>query len=327
MDGAVMMIDVADFRDRTLDKVQRLLTLLEELGRHPVLRGKLCLHGGTAINVFMLGVPRLSVDIDLSYIGAVSRKHMLVERPTIERGIEEVIAFSGYTASGSNGDHAGRTFHLRYNGDWGADQIKIDLIYLNRSPLLSPLMRPCHLRPTLSVLAFSDEELIGGKVKALYDRVAVRDLYDIANLKTYLDVLVAEQPEAATLCHKVILHYASISKHFPLSLSKRVRDKFVDRKDEIISQLYPMLRGGVRPALESLIATGETFVSEYVLPRDTTEQEYLDRFSRADYQPALLFGDYDDVIASAELSPGVLWKLANLEKMIARKGGGNGIPA
>ena len=54
------------------DEFERLLDLLDEMERHPSLKGKLALHGGTAINLFMLDVPRLSVDIDVSYIGSVS---------------------------------------------------------------------------------------------------------------------------------------------------------------------------------------------------------------------------------------------------------------
>ena len=82
-------VDTNGFQPRTLDKVERLLDLLEEMQRHPDLKGKFAMHGGTAINLFMLNVPRLSVDIDISYIGALSREEMLAERPFIERGIRK----------------------------------------------------------------------------------------------------------------------------------------------------------------------------------------------------------------------------------------------
>ncbi|WP_165218881.1 hypothetical protein [Schaalia sp. ZJ1691] len=49
---------VREFPPRTLDKVKRLLDLLAELGEHPLLKGKFALHGGTAINLFMLDMPR-----------------------------------------------------------------------------------------------------------------------------------------------------------------------------------------------------------------------------------------------------------------------------
>ena len=41
---------LAGFPPRTVDKVERLLDLLVEMGEHPLLRGKLALHGGTAFN-------------------------------------------------------------------------------------------------------------------------------------------------------------------------------------------------------------------------------------------------------------------------------------
>ena len=76
MDNAL----VGKFPPRTLDKVERLLDLLAEIDEHSMLKDKLALHGGTAINLFMLNIPRLSVDIDLSYIGSVEKDVMLADR-------------------------------------------------------------------------------------------------------------------------------------------------------------------------------------------------------------------------------------------------------
>lgn len=98
-------VDTSGFQPRTLDKVERLLDLLDEIQLHPDLKGKLAMHGGTAINLFMLGIPRLSVDIDISYIGALPRDEMLLERPFIERAIEEVGQSQGYSVSGAAGGH------------------------------------------------------------------------------------------------------------------------------------------------------------------------------------------------------------------------------
>lgn len=55
-----------DFRTVTLEKVANLLGLLNALQSHPFLKGKLVLKGGTALNLFVFDVPRLSVDIDLN---------------------------------------------------------------------------------------------------------------------------------------------------------------------------------------------------------------------------------------------------------------------
>ena len=117
--GAVSM---EGFAPRTIDKVERLLDLVEEMERHPDLEGKLAMHGGTAINLFMLDVPRLSVDIDLSYVGTVGRDEMLAEHPCIERGIEEVARYLGYDVPSTKSEHAGRTFMLRFGSyrTWSA---------------------------------------------------------------------------------------------------------------------------------------------------------------------------------------------------------------
>ena len=49
----------------------RLIGLLSGIVRDPELRVRLVLKGGTALNLFLFTVPRLSVDTDLNYIGSV----------------------------------------------------------------------------------------------------------------------------------------------------------------------------------------------------------------------------------------------------------------
>ena len=49
------------FRPDVLEKVLQLLNLLERLDSHPFLKGRLALKGGTALNLFLFKLPRLSV--------------------------------------------------------------------------------------------------------------------------------------------------------------------------------------------------------------------------------------------------------------------------
>lgn len=57
--------EATGFRVDMLEKVVRLLGVLESVRDHPFLKGKLALKGGTALNLFVFDVPRLSIDIDL----------------------------------------------------------------------------------------------------------------------------------------------------------------------------------------------------------------------------------------------------------------------
>ena len=61
------------FQVEAFEKVLRLIDLLDALFSHPFLGERLVLKGGTALNLFVLDLPRLSVDIDLNYIGTVDR--------------------------------------------------------------------------------------------------------------------------------------------------------------------------------------------------------------------------------------------------------------
>ena len=85
------------FRPEVLEKVIRLLALLEGFRQHPFLASRFALKGGTALNLFIFDVPRLSVDIDINYIGAVNVATMLVERPKVEEAVQAVCSREGFT--------------------------------------------------------------------------------------------------------------------------------------------------------------------------------------------------------------------------------------
>ena len=64
----------------TFEKVCRLADVLTFMERDPLLAGSLALKGGTAINLTIFNLPRLSVDTDLDFSKDVSRESMLAER-------------------------------------------------------------------------------------------------------------------------------------------------------------------------------------------------------------------------------------------------------
>ena len=83
--------------------------LLLEVAPHVFRANTLVLKGGTALNLFWFDVPRLSVDIDLNYVGQVEREAMLAERPQIETAVQAVCSHDGLTIV----PPVNRSHHLR----------------------------------------------------------------------------------------------------------------------------------------------------------------------------------------------------------------------
>ena len=96
----------AGFRPEILEKVIRLLSLLDGLRSHPFLKGRIALKGGTALNLFIFDVPRLSVDIDLNYVAAADRETMLTERPRVDEAIEAVCEREDLRVTRTPDEHA-----------------------------------------------------------------------------------------------------------------------------------------------------------------------------------------------------------------------------
>lgn len=100
------------FRAEMIEKVLHLLNLLGQLSRHPMLKGKWVLKGGTALNLFVFDLPRLSVDIDLNYVGALEREAMLADRPKVEQAAQAVFSREGFTTKRVPTEHAGGKWRL-----------------------------------------------------------------------------------------------------------------------------------------------------------------------------------------------------------------------
>ena len=54
------VVEATGFKADVIEKVLHLLNLLNKLNSHPFLKGKFALKGGSALNLFVLNIPRLS---------------------------------------------------------------------------------------------------------------------------------------------------------------------------------------------------------------------------------------------------------------------------
>ena len=102
------------FQAEPLEKVIQLLDLLESLRSHPFLKERVVLKGGTVLNLFIFKARRLSVDIDLNYIGTADREVMLSERPKIEQAVQAVCGRLGMQVRRAPTGHAGGKWRLSY---------------------------------------------------------------------------------------------------------------------------------------------------------------------------------------------------------------------
>ena len=170
------------FKAEMVEKVLHLLNLLNALHSHPFLKGKWVLKGGTALNMFIFNLPRLSVDIDLNYIGVLDREEMLAERPKIEQAFQAVFSREGFTTKRVPDEHAGGKWRLSYQSFTGqSGNLEVDLNYMFRQPLWDILPADSHPLGDLqakSIPVLDIHELAAGKIAALLARGQARDLFD-----------------------------------------------------------------------------------------------------------------------------------------------------
>ncbi|MDR0481710.1 MAG: nucleotidyl transferase AbiEii/AbiGii toxin family protein [Cellulomonadaceae bacterium] len=305
------IVSLSGFPAAGVEKVRRLAGVLNELDAEPMLAGRLALHGGTALNLFVLNLPRLSVDIDLNYIGAVHREAMLAERPGIEVAVSAIGRGLGYNVGRGPSSDSGGAFHLQYVGATGPDHVKIDVNYRNRSPLLTPEQTTVRLDDVTATFTIESAiEVIAGKLRALVGRVVIRDLFDVYLIAEHFPRLFAGADQ--TLIRRIVLYYLATSDPFPRPFE--IRHRFAHRSGDIKADLVPMLASGTAPQLETMIDRVDAFVADLALPRDEVEAEFLSLAAMADLRPELLFAEFPATLTAALADPAGKWKMLNLAK-------------
>ena len=263
------------FRADVLEKAAHLLGLLKAIRSHPLLGGKLALKGGTALNLFVFNVPRLSVDIDLNYVGAQSREAMLEERPRIEGAMQAVFSREDFEVRRMPEEHAGGKWSLRYataSGQSGG--IDVDLNYMYRVPLWPVTTMDSHSlgswRAT-GIPVVDIHELAAGKLTALLARQKARDLFD-SRLIFSIEGLDFERLRTA-----FVVYGAMNRKDWRMVSAEDVA--FDPR--ELSGQLLPALRTGGIQGIEAA-RYGGMLVNECrealsaLLPFNDAERAFLD---------------------------------------------------
>ncbi len=308
-----------DFRPEMVEKVLRLRGILDRLDRHELTRGAWVLKGGTALNLIHLDVPRLSVDIDVNFVGSADVTGMRQARPDFERALTACCEREGCAVRRAPTEHAGGKFRLRYPSVLGGSQkLEVDVSYVARVPMWSAERRAMRFPPgsAQEVPTLTLEELAGGKFAALLQRTAVRDAYDAANL---LEV----DPDLPRNRSFRIAFLCFIASSRTDARQLRPLD---DPPDEniIASQLDPLLRrttGAIardRHDLAEWIHEKVTQATEPLLSWSDGERRFLDRLlTDGEIEPEALHED-PDVQDRIRRQPMLLWKALNIRKSRGR---------
>jgi len=289
-----------------LEKVIRLNDILIYFNTNPILAENLVLKGGTAINLTVFDMPRLSVDIDLDLNKECSRDDMHAIRESINNEILDYMFMQGYTLSpNAKNPHSLDSWAFYYqNAANNRDNIKIEINYSMRHHIypVNITQTKIGFLPSTEIRVIYPIELFGSKIKALIERTAARDLYDVYNMIS--NSVFTE--EDLNMLRKSILFYLAIGGSNPPKLEYNFDTIDKLKFPQIRAHLIPVLRKSEQFDFEKAKKTVKEFLSALVVFTDK-EKEFIEEFNNNNYVPELLFED-EEIIKRIKSHPMAIWK-------------------
>lgn len=285
------------FSDHYRRQVSLLVRVLPFVAEEPCF----ALKGGTAINLFVRDMPRLSVDIDLTYLPVESREASLrTIDAAMKRIAESAAAVSpaqNIIAGAPNAEGTVTKLLARGNGV----QIKIEVTPVLRGCVFDPQTRTV-TAPVEDTFGFAEMQVVsfadlyGGKIVAALDRQHPRDLFDMRDL-------LANEGIDDDLRRAFIVYLLSHDRPMHEVLAAR-------RKD--IAQEYERAFAGMtdKPVgLQDLLDAREAAVETVIGHMPDAHRRFLVSFERGDPDWALLGLEH-----VADL-PAIRWRQLNLDKL------------
>lgn len=289
----------------TFEKVYRLTDVLKFFESDNFLKDKLALKGGTAINLTMMDLPRLSVDIDLDYVGSLGKNQMLADKEEINAHIERYMRANDYRLSPKSKNYyalESRVYDYQ-NAGGVKDNLKIEINYMLRAHILDLEKRELNLSwisEQTNTLCVNPIEIFGTKIVALLNRAAARDLYDVYNMIRYN----LFENDNLNILKKCVAFYSAIgSEHAPSSYNLDNIDKITMQK--IKTNLNPVLRNNEKFDLEKTQEIVKTFLKDnfYI---DEYSTLFWNNFNNGIYKPELLFDGVE--LERIKNHPMAIWK-------------------
>jgi predicted nucleotidyltransferase component of viral defense system len=285
-----------------LEQARLLLRLLPLIDRHQ----DLALKGGTAINFFVRDLPRLSVDIDLTYLPVTSRESALSAVGTmlddLATDANRLLPGLKISVMKSPEDGNARMLILRLGGV----SVKIEpsivlrgsVFEVERRTLTTGARSIFELSLEVQILSFAD--LYGGKICAALDRQYPRDLFDV---KLLLDV----EGFTEDVRKAFIVYLISHGRPMADLLDPRFQDLAEMFNKEFAGMSF------VDISIEDLIKSRKRLVNKIRAELTDSERRFI--FSVKEGNPDWqLLG-----ISGIEGLPAVRWKLFNISRMAPQK--------
>lgn len=258
------------------------------------------LKGGTAINLFLRDMPRLSVDLDLVFPDHTVPRAEALKR--INEAIRKSVARlknQGFQTHAPASADAGETKLLVRQG---AVQVKIEVNFVMRGTVnpvrtasLTQSARDT-LQADLEILVVSLEDVYGGKLVAAMDRQHPRDLFDVMQL-------FAHEGITAGVRRAFVVYLASHNRPVHEVLFPSLRDIQQEFENNFTGMTVEPVE------LDTLLAARERMVRELQQGLTEDERQFLLSLTAAEPEWALLG------VPHLEQLPGLRWKLQNLERL------------
>lgn len=304
----IMSTEMNFVRD-TLEKVIRLVGILDFINSDADMKGKLILKGGTAINLFVFDLPRLSVDIDLDFSDNCVRDEMVSQRNRIAEKLRSYFDREDYSLSAkSKSYHSLDSFVVNYiNSGEMKDNIKIEINYSLRSHLFAPNLKKVdmkNLKSKTEIAVMNRFELFAAKINALLSRAMPRDLYDVTNM---VEHKIFNEDDIVLLRSSFVLYTVLSQEEVPESYSLEALNSITLKS--AMTALLPVLHKGTHIDIEKYKDSVRPFLLELI---DLTEQqkEFLSMFNQKIYKPELLFSD-KNILERIASHPMIVWKLSS----------------
>ncbi len=258
------------------------------------------LKGGTAINLFVRDMPRLSVDLELVFVDhRPGRDEAFARINDAIRSAVDRLRKRGFQTHATTVADAGET-KLFVRRDKLEVKVEVNFVLRGtvrpvRATSLTAKAREV-LLADLELPVVSLEDLYGGKLVAALDRQHPRDLFDVMELFSHGGI-------TAEIRRGFVVYLASHNRPIHAVLFPNLRD---------VSSEYERTFKGMTTEpveLKALLSARERMVAELHAGLDAAEREFLLSLARNEPRWDLLGpGNLDEL-------PGIRWKLENLSRL------------